>query len=267
VNNALFNIPGGINVWQHPHLIGTGFDEALYNGNTKKCNLNHPSGGTVCGGATDWLVTTVPVNPGETITMMFAVWDAKFHTRDALVLIDNWQWSVNAATLQTTHIVPPPPVVYTDGYFTRDYDVSNVCPLGTTPTWGLWSWTAITPSDTKIEFFVQTASTAAGLGAAPMDALQFSNPPYPSNALTGNCSSQPCAGGVSAVAKTALAVGGQTFDTQIGSSVVDTTLEALGRSRIEPYVRITSHLAPSTDKASTPTLAAWNLQVDCIPDQ
>ncbi len=71
------------------------------------------------------------------------------------------------------------PFNYYDGYFVRDYD-ATLCPHGTTPSWRLWSWGAITPSDSRIEFNVQTATTKAGLATAPIPTLLlFSHPPGP----------------------------------------------------------------------------------------
>ncbi len=43
-------------------------------------------------GATDWLTTTAPVVPGETITLRFAVWDTQDRMLDSLVLLDNFRW-------------------------------------------------------------------------------------------------------------------------------------------------------------------------------
>lgn len=268
VNNTFFVIPGSPFAFNHPKLVGTGFDENYQTTTHPPPLFQHPAGtcySGVCGGGTDWLQTTVPVTPGETITMQFTVWDTKFRTRDSMALIDNWTWSLSPASLQTSTIVPPPPQVYQEGIFVRDYDVTNVCTAGTVPVWGLWSWTASTPADSQIEFWVQTAVDIAGLASATSYPLQFSNPPWPSSALTGNCSPTPCSGGVAATAAAALSASGSLFDTQGGSTVVDTSLSTLGLTRNNPVVRITSKLKPSSDGLQAPTLSAWNLQVDCVP--
>ena len=68
-----------------------------------------------------------------------------------------------------------------------------------------------------------------------------------------------------ATAAAALNVGGSLFDTQGGSTVVDTSLSTLGLTRNNPVVRVTSKLKPSSDGLQAPTLNAWNLQVDCVP--
>jgi hypothetical protein len=240
VNIGFFTVPGGPGIFSHPKLTNTGFDG--------KCSAY------TCGGATDWLQTTAPIVSGEDLVIHFSIWDQGDHVWDSTVLIDNWEWSPNPATIKTGKPAippPPPPPTYSEGWFTRDYDMSNVCPQGHSVSWGLWSWTATTPGDTKIEFQVQTADTAAGLAAAPKDNLQFSNPPGPA-ALAGTW----------AIAKTTPAP-----NTEGGSAVVDATLKALNRSTVKPFLRVTSHLVPSTDKLSAPTLKSWNLQADCVPTQ
>jgi hypothetical protein len=230
VNIGFFTITSG------PKLTGTGMDGI--------CD------GKICGGSTDWLQTTAPVVPGETINLQFALWDTGDHVWDSFVLIDGFTWSVQSATIGTIKPPPPSPPTYADGYFIRDYDASKLCPLGSSPMWGLWSWAAQTPSDTSIAFTVQTADTAAGLPTAPADALQFSNPPGP-EALVGQA----------AVARAG------SPNTSAGSAAVSTTLLARGRPRNLPYLRVVSHLTPSVDKLSAPTLSAWDLQVDCQPDE
>jgi hypothetical protein len=230
INNGFFTVNGG------SKLLNTGFDSI--------CS------GQICGGGTDWLASTAPVTPGETITLQFSVWDEGDHVWDSIVLVDGFQWSAVPTKVSTFKPSPPPPTTFSEGWFTRDYDVSGLCPSGTAPTWGLWSWNASTPSDTSIDFSVATSATLAGLSAAKLDALQFSNPPGPSS-LTG---------------KTAKAAAGSP-DTQAGSAVVDTTLKANGRARRNNYLRVVAHLAPSTDKLKAPTLKSWDLQYDCIPAQ
>lgn len=43
-------------------------------------------------GATSWLVTTAPVDPGTEVTIRFAIWDTGDAAWDSTVLIDNFQW-------------------------------------------------------------------------------------------------------------------------------------------------------------------------------
>ena len=71
-------------------LQGTGFDvngEVLYT-----CDY-----GGEAGGATGWLTMSGNVTPGEDMQIRFAVWDTSDGLFDSLVLLDNWQWSVQAS--------------------------------------------------------------------------------------------------------------------------------------------------------------------------
>jgi hypothetical protein len=72
-------------------LLGTGFDE-LDTG--ESCNgANFP-----VGGGTGWLEMSGNVEPGEVMEIRFALWDAGGHLFDALVLLDDWRWSLDAAS-------------------------------------------------------------------------------------------------------------------------------------------------------------------------
>ncbi len=249
VNNGLFTVPG---TWPppsggtNPKLNGTGFAGV--------CS-NNPGGTwvkkSICGGATDWLKTTAPVAAGEQITLIFNIWDTGDPKWDSLVLLDNFTWSTSPASIETGHYIPNSddtvlPPTYTDGWFTRDYDMTGVCADDEVPVWSLWSWSATTPSDSKIEFFVQSADSAAGLAAAPLDTLIFTDPPGPS-ALSGTA----------AVARAG------SPNTEAGSAIVHDTLEENGRNTRAPHLRVSAHLVPSTDHLSAPLLGSWNLQTSC----
>lgn len=87
---------GELNPWQHScasgasALGGTGFDaDDAFN----SCNGN----GFPVGGGTGWLEMSGNVEPGEVMDIRFAVWDAGGHLFDALVLLDDWRWSLDAA--------------------------------------------------------------------------------------------------------------------------------------------------------------------------
>lgn len=249
VNNGLFGIPG---IWPPPtlgtntYLDGTGFDGVC---------ANNPGGtwtsSSICGGSTGWLTTTAPVKPGEEITLIFNVWDTGDNKWDSTVLLDNFTWSTETASIGTGHYVPstPPtvtPPTYSEGWFTRDYDMSNGCDAAFVPAWSLWSWEASTPSDSKIEFYVQTATTKAGLDTAPRDTLLFTDPPGPSS-----------------LANTAAIARAGSPDTQAGSATVQDALEAAGRPLNQPFLRISARLMPSSDKLTAPVLESWNLQTSC----
>jgi hypothetical protein len=72
-------------------LAGTGFDEL---DGTESCN----GAGFPVGGGTGWLEMSGNVEPGEIMEIRFAVWDAGGHIFDALVLLDDWRWSLDAAS-------------------------------------------------------------------------------------------------------------------------------------------------------------------------
>jgi hypothetical protein len=72
-------------------LAGTGFD-VVDTGNS--CNV----GDFPVGGGTGWLDMSGNVSPGEIIDIRFAVWDSGGHLFDALVLLDDWRWSLDAAS-------------------------------------------------------------------------------------------------------------------------------------------------------------------------
>jgi hypothetical protein len=66
INNVLFNTFGNA-------LAGTGYDNGV-------------------GGSTGWLTTTVPLVPGETITIRFVIYDEGDHVYDSDVLLNNFRW-------------------------------------------------------------------------------------------------------------------------------------------------------------------------------
>lgn len=252
VNIGFFTIPGcPASTCTHSTLTATGFDGSCL---CPTSGSPHCTAGSynICGGSTGWLYTTAPVTPGETMTIRFSTWDQGDHKWDSTVLLDNWTWSVNAASVETGVQPPAPaPPHYSDGWFSRVYDTTDVCPDGTAPVWTFWSWTAETPADSSVAFHVTTAPTVGDLSSASEVPLRFSDPPGPS-ALAGD----------RAVAQAAVVP-----DTQAGSAVVDETLRNEGLSRSEPVLRVRSHLIPSADGLSAPTLQAWNLQFDCMPDE
>jgi len=142
---------------------------------------------------------------------------------------------------------------YANGYFVRDYYAD--CAPSTVPFWQIWSWSAVTAGDSYIDFKVQTSDTEAGLVSAPADQLQFSLPPGPASQV-----------GLPAKAHAVNQPAGSP-DTQVGAASVDNTLELFARPRHKRYLRVTVHLAPTTDLAQTSILNMWDMQVDCIPSE
>lgn len=73
-------------------LAGTGYDQQ-----------EEDTGGCTPGyhyyaGATQWLTTSAPVVPGETITLRFVIWDTSDQSYDSLVLLDNFKWSAEGTS-------------------------------------------------------------------------------------------------------------------------------------------------------------------------
>ena len=59
-------------------------------------------------GATRWLETQAPAQPGSVITMRFAIWDAGNGQYDSTVLVDNFKWSATGGMGVNTQPVPQP---------------------------------------------------------------------------------------------------------------------------------------------------------------
>ncbi|MCH9688520.1 MAG: choice-of-anchor L domain-containing protein [Deltaproteobacteria bacterium] len=70
-------------------LDGTGFDNEDF-------DACEPSQQLV-GGGTGWLRMSGNVTPGEIFEIRFAIWDTSGHLFDSLVLLDDWEWSLDAA--------------------------------------------------------------------------------------------------------------------------------------------------------------------------
>ena len=53
------------------------------------------------GGGTVWLQTTAPVLPGETIVFELMVFDVSDPILDSLVLLDDFEWSIDPSSVGT----------------------------------------------------------------------------------------------------------------------------------------------------------------------
>lgn len=84
INIALFDVCEGCNSGT-AELLGTGFDTW--------------GGGVDDSGATGWLVTTAPVEPGSEFTIRFLIWDTGDTWYDSTVLIDNFTWIASGGTV------------------------------------------------------------------------------------------------------------------------------------------------------------------------
>ena len=80
VNIAFFDVCAGCPLGE-AELTGTGFDQ--YDD----------------AGATSWLSTTAPIEPGAEFTIRFTVWDTGDSSWDSTVLIDNFQWIADGGTV------------------------------------------------------------------------------------------------------------------------------------------------------------------------
>ncbi len=80
VNIAFFEVCAGCPLGT-AELVGTGFD--TWND----------------AGATSWLATTAPVDPGQLVTIRFAIWDTGDSAWDSTALIDNFRWIADGGTV------------------------------------------------------------------------------------------------------------------------------------------------------------------------
>jgi len=57
-------------------------------------------------GATEWLTTSAPVEPGSVIQLVFSIWDSGDGLFDSTVLIDNFRWVAPVEEVSTTRAEP-----------------------------------------------------------------------------------------------------------------------------------------------------------------
>jgi hypothetical protein len=79
-------------------LTGTGYEKLLASSSNpaSQCNESKGSGGT------DWLVTTSPINPGETFTLSWIVFDEFDGILDSSVILDHFRWHSTTLTNPVT---------------------------------------------------------------------------------------------------------------------------------------------------------------------
>lgn len=221
VNNNLFFVPG-CTTCTSPILSGTGFDGS--------CR------GYIKGGSTNWLYSYAPVKPGETATFHTSIWDTGDQVWDSTVLIDSWDWypgtcSIGTSPSPPSPSPPPPPAPFEPGTYSREFEA--ICPPGTRVVWRLFSWYADEPSDSKINFTVQTADTLGALTAAP-----------------------------SAFLATAQGAATPTW----GSADVKPAIDGIP-SIHKQWLRVNMGFVPSTDGLSAPTVYDWKQTYDCPPTE
>jgi hypothetical protein len=120
------------------------------------------------------------------------------------------------------------------------FDYQGVCPSQKKVVWRFFDWKAITPSDSRIDFFAQQAATQGALGSATSVGL--------------GTASQALGTGVPGPAPPASWVG-----SDVGAKFAP--------SPSLSWLRVTVTMHPSTDKYSAPTLSAWRQLYDCIDNQ
>ncbi len=79
-------------------LAGTGFASV-----DQWCSQVSPgkSKPSTAGGATGWLTSTAPVEPGEEFTLEFLIWDTGDGVLDSLTLLDNFRWIAGEVKTET----------------------------------------------------------------------------------------------------------------------------------------------------------------------
>lgn len=113
------------------------------------------------------------------------------------------------------------------GHFVSEYHSTERCDVPRTrPDWGTFSYVIDTPSDSTVEFQVQTSNDLATLGSAP------------SVFVTGTAPS--------------------------GSFNVGDVLVANGLDNFDVYARVTAHLLPSSDMLVGPTLHTMGVEYTCF---
>jgi len=104
VNSALF-------IETNPaQLTGTGYDVMVsgdfwcHDQETIRPNCQMPPYMTQCpvGGSTGWLTTTSPVTAGESIDLVFSIFDEGDARLDSMVIIDNFRWDITPTSAPCT---------------------------------------------------------------------------------------------------------------------------------------------------------------------
>lgn len=104
--NLVSAAPGLFTECDNGNIGCAGGPNVPYNGCTSEAgllNTGFDAAGAAClnnndvGGATGWLNMSGNVTPGEVMEIRFAIWDTGDSVWDSVVLLDNWQWSVDAS--------------------------------------------------------------------------------------------------------------------------------------------------------------------------
>jgi hypothetical protein len=96
-NRATSVCPGGPG-----ELDGTGYGRVSRASASAEDREAYCKDSSTGGGATGWLQTQAPVEPGETITLEFGIWDTGDQLLDSSVLLDNFGWVPGEVVTSTT---------------------------------------------------------------------------------------------------------------------------------------------------------------------
>lgn len=134
---------------------------------------------------------------------------------------------------------PPPILVYGATNYERVYTAS--CGDGTKPVWRFFDWQTVTPGDSKIEFYAQSAKALADFGTVPV---------------------APAAVSTAGVVSLGTA-SGATTTSWVGSDVGAKLITANLKS--QQYLKVTIRLIPNTAVTAAPTLSKWRQNYSCVP--
>ena len=134
---------------------------------------------------------------------------------------------------------PPPILVYGPANFERTYTAT--CGAGTKPVWRFFDWQTVTPSDSKLEFYAQSASSASGLATLPVS---------PTAVSTAGVVALGSASGASITAWTGADVGAKLVSAGYKS---------------QQYLKVTIRLIPNTALTAAPVLNNWRQNYSCMP--
>jgi hypothetical protein len=132
--------------------------------------------------------------------------------------------------------------VYSTGTFERDYE--GTCPEGTETIWRYFDWKVLTPGDSEVRFYAQTADTKAQFESTsppPLILLYVAKGPPPALPPPPAPQEYPWNG-----------------------VYVDDVLP--GRES-KHWLRITMELVPSSDRLSTPSISDWRQSYSCLASE
>jgi hypothetical protein len=132
--------------------------------------------------------------------------------------------------------------VYSTGTFERDYE--GTCPEGAETIWRYFDWKVLTPGDSEVRFYAQTADTKAEFDSQtppPLILLYVAKGPAPPLPPPPAPQEYPWNG-----------------------VYVDDVLP--GRES-KHWLRITMELVPSSDRLSTPSISDWRQSYSCVASE